>query len=228
MAADQPIQRRGVLGLLAAGAAGLPLSQCDDTTAWHDVDVAGSSPALRFDMRRAPDGKQVTAADYRGDIVMLYFGYTFCPDVCPLTLQNTADVFSRMGSDARAVRFLFVTVDPGRDSLAVLAQYVSQFGPNFIGLRGTPDQLANLARRYRIAYSVAPAQGSAPGGTPNGNPIEVTHSSAIYVFDRQGAARLLVPSMASSSPDTTGVAADLTRLMHERPSTLGWLERLVS
>ncbi len=225
MAADHPIQRRGVLGMFAAGAAGLPLSHCDDTTAWHDVDVAGSSPALQFTMRRAPDGKQVTAADYRGDIVMLYFGYTFCPDVCPLTLQNTGDVFSRMGSDAKSVRFLFVTVDPGRDSLPVLAQYVSQFGPNFIGLRGTPDQLANLARRFRIAYSVTPAP---HGGTSGGNPVQVTHSSAIYVFDRHGAARLLVPSMASASPDINGVAADLTRLVHERPSTLGWLERLVS
>jgi protein SCO1/2 len=151
---------------------------------------------------------------------MLYFGYTFCPDVCPLTLQNVGDVFSHMGVDAAAVRFLFVTVDPGRDSLPVLAQYVSQFGSNFIGLRGTPDQLATLARRYRIAYSVAPGSG--------GNGVEVTHSSAVYVFDRNGAARLLVPSLASSAPDTNGVAADLARLVHERPSTLGWLERLIS
>ena len=220
MAADQPIHRRGVLGLFAAGAAGLPLSQCDDTKAWHDVDVTDSSPRLRFTMPRAPDGAEVTAADYRGDVVMLYFGYTFCPDVCPLTLQNVGDVFSHMGTDARAVRVLFVTVDPGRDSLPVLGQYVSQFGSNFIGLRGTPDQLASLARRYRVAYSVT--------ATSGGDGFEVTHSSAIYVFDRQGAARLLVPSMASSAPDTAGVAADLTRLVHERPSTLSWLERLLA
>jgi protein SCO1/2 len=219
VAADRAIRRRGFLRLLSAGAAVLPLAECGDAKAWHDVDVAGSSPALQFTMRRAPDGREVTAADYRGDIVMLYFGYTFCPDVCPLTLQNVGNVFTRMGADARAVRVLFVTVDPNRDSLQVLGHYVSQFGANFIGLRGTPDQLATLARRFRIAYSVVPAAG--------GKDVEVTHSSAVYVFDRGGAARLLVPSLASATPDTNGVAADLTRLAHERSSTLGWLERLV-
>jgi protein SCO1/2 len=143
---------------------------------------------------------------------MLYFGYTFCPDVCPLTLQNVGDVLQKMGADAQAVRVLFVTVDPKRDSLPVLGHYLGLFGPRFVGLRGTPDQLATLARRYRIAYSVTPAAG--------GKGEEVTHSSA-------GAARLLVPSLASSTPDIEGVAADLTRLAREHSSVPGWLERLV-
>ncbi len=219
MAAERPIGRRGLLRLLAAGAVVAPIAACDDSKAWHDVDIGGSSPALQFAMRRAPDGKEVTAADYRGDIAMLYFGYTFCPDVCPLTLQNVGDVLQKMGADAQAVRVLFVTVDPGRDSLPVLGRYFGLFGPRFVGLRGTPDQLATLARRYRIAYSVTPAAG--------GKGEEVTHSSAVYVFDRAGAARLLVPSLASSNPDIKGVAADLTRLAREHSSVPAWLERLV-
>ncbi len=217
--ADRAPRRRDLLRLLAAGAAAAPLAACGDAKAWHDIDVTGGSPALQFSMQRAPDGREVSAADYRGGITMLYFGYTFCPDVCPLTLQNVNAAFSRMGSDAQAVRFLFVTVDPNRDSLAVLGRYCSLFGPRFTGLRGTPDQLASLARRYRIAYSVTPAA--------NGHDVEVTHSSAIYVFDRSGAARLLVPSMASATPDIAGVAADLARLAHEHASMPAWIERLV-
>ena len=215
---DVGITRRAMLRLLAAGAAATPLAACGDAKPWHDVDVGGSSPALRFSLQRAPDGRPVFGADYRGEIVMLYFGYTFCPDACPLTLQNANETFSRMGGDAQAVRFLFVTVDPARDSLDVLGRYCAQFGPRVTGLRGTQDQLARLARRYRIAYSVTPAAGGVEA---------VTHSSAIYVFDRSGAARLLVPSFASSTPDIAGVADDLTRLARQRPSEPAWLERLV-
>jgi protein SCO1/2 len=93
------------------------------------------------------------------------------------------------------------------------------FRPEFVGLRGNADQLTLLAKRFRIAYSV----------TPSADPrqYEVTHSSAIYVFDRQGDARLLVPSMASQTPDIDGLATDLVRLTQERPSWLGWLRGLV-
>jgi protein SCO1/2 len=204
--------------LLQAGGCAM-LAGCDGGTPWHDVDVTGISPPLAISMRQAPDGRRFTEADARGHVTMLYFGYTFCPDVCPLTLENVKTTFSRIGAEAADIRFLFVTVDPGRDSLDVLGRYVGLFGPNFIGLRGTPDELDRLAQRYRIAYSV-----SLPG---NGHDYEVTHSSAIYVFDRTGAARLIVPSMASQTPDIAGLAADLRRLEHSRPSLLERIETLV-
>ena len=197
----------------------MPLAGCSEAKAWSAVNVTGTSPALQFTMQRAPDGKAVTAADYRGQIVMLYFGYTFCPDVCPLTLQNVNLVLDKMGPEAKAVRMLFVTVDPGRDTLPVLGEYTALFGPQFTGLSGTPDQLARLARRYRIAYSVTPLA--------DGRDIEVMHSAGLYVFDRSGAARLLLPSLASSTPDIDGLAADLTRLVREKPSAWSWVERLV-
>jgi len=135
-----------------------------------------------------------------------------------LTIQNVTTALGKTGDAAKQIRFLFVTVDPGRDTMPVLKSYVGLFGPNFVGLRGDADQLELLAKRFRIAYSVTPS--------PDPRKYEVSHSSAIYVFDRQGDARLLVPSMASQTPDTDGLAADLVRLANERPSWWGWLRSL--
>jgi protein SCO1 len=188
----------------------------DDRSA---IDISGNSPALEFAMTRASDGRRVTEADYRGRIVMLYFGYTFCPDVCPTTLTNVADILKRLGPDAERVRLLFVTVDPDRDTLPVLADYVKNFAPEIDGLRGDSDQLASLARRYRVVYSVTPATGT--------RPYEVTHGSAIYVFDATGAARLLIPSLGSTAGDVAGVTADLRRLIEEGGHPPGLIARLM-
>jgi protein SCO1/2 len=171
----------------------------------HALDVSGSAAPLQLAMTRASDGKPVTQADYRGRIVLLYLGYTFCPDVCPTTLSNVADVLKQLGSEASQVRVLFVTVDPDRDTLPVLAAYAANFGPEVESLRGTPDQLAALARRYRLVYSVTPET--------KDHPYEVTHSSAIYVFDRSGAARLLVPSLGTAAADIAALTDDLRRLV---------------
>ena len=107
---------------------------------------------------------------------------------------------------------LFVTVDPNRDLLDVLKTYVKLFAPQIVGLRGTPDQLDSLARRYRVAYSVTPAS--------NGHPYQVTHSSIVFVFDAAGQARLLLTSMATQKPDIDGVAADLRRLIRPTQPSL--------
>lgn len=205
------VSRRSALGLIGAGLGSVLLDGCDDKPRWHGTDVTGTSPALDFSMSSAPDGRQVTAADYRGKVVMLYLGYTFCPDICPTTLAGIAEILKDLGADAQQVAVLFVTVDPNRDTLQVLADYVGNFAPQIVGLRGTPDQLAALARRYRLAYSVTPAT--------EGHLYEVTHSSAIYVFDRSGAARLLMSSMGTSSSDLAGATADLKRLISENSAT---------
>lgn len=215
-----PLTRRA-FGLAGAGLCATLLAGCGDQAKWHSIDVSDSSPPLAFAMTRAADGKTVTPADYRGHIVLLYLGYTNCPDVCPTTLANVADVLKRLGPEADHVRVLFVTVDPDRDTPPILAQYVKNFAPQIDGLRGTPDQLAALARRYRLLYSVTPAAGD--------KPYEVTHSSAIYVFDGTGAARLLIPSLATTKPDLAGTAADLRRLIEEKypPGLLTRLLRLI-
>jgi protein SCO1 len=194
---------------------------CDDGREWRSTVISGSSPPLEFGMTRASDGKPVTEADYRGQVVMLYFGYTFCPDVCPTTLANVSRILDRLGPKARQVRVLFVTVDPNRDTLPVLKDYVQNFAPEIEGLRGAPDQLAALARRYRVVYSVTPET--------RDQPYEVTHSSAIYVFDKSGAARLLVSPLIASNVDIAGVTADLERLIQDknRPGLLAGLWRLI-
>jgi protein SCO1/2 len=211
---SRPAGRRDVIGLaggiLLGGGLAMPAragsgGQAARPGAAGVIDMTGISPSLALAMTRATDGRRITAADYRGKLALLYFGYTFCPDVCPLTLTNLSRVLDRLGPAAARVRVLFVTVDPDRDSLAVLKQYAAAFAPQVDGLRGTPDALAALARRYRIAYSVTPAS--------PGHPYEVTHSSAIYVFDGSGAARLLIPSLATQNADIAGVADDLRRVM---------------
>ncbi|PDQ18563.1 electron transporter SenC [Mesorhizobium sanjuanii] len=199
------VSRRSAFGLIGLGLGSVLLGSCEERTKWHGTDITGTSPALSFTMAHAPDGKEMTEVDFRGKVVMLYLGYTFCPDICPTTLASIAEILAQLGADAGKVTVLFVTVDPDRDTLSVLADYVGDFAPQIVGLRGTPDQLAVLARRYRLAYSVTPAT--------DGRPYEVTHSSAIYVFDGSGAARVLVSSLGTAAPNLTDVTADLKRLV---------------
>jgi len=185
----------------------LALGGCTQGKPWHETDITGALPALQFTMMRSKDNKTVTAADYRGKVTLLYFGYTFCPDICPTTMANVARIMGGLGNLARQVRVLFVTVDPNRDTLEILNRYTNAFAPQVDGLRGTPDQLAALARRYRIAYSVTPS--------PDPAKYEVTHSSAIYVFDKKGTVRLLISSLGTASPDIKGATADIRRLLGE-------------
>ena len=165
---------------------------------WHATDISGAMPALDFSMTRANDGKAVTAGDYRGKIVVLYFGYTHCPDICPTTLANLSEVLQKLGVRADEVRVLFVTVDPNRDSPALMKTYVNSFSPQVDGLRGTDNQLTALARRYRIAYSVTPG--------PN---YDVMHSNAVFFFSRDGKARLVT----TETGDVAGLTEDVKRLL---------------
>lgn len=185
-----------------------------DAQAWHSTDLTGAMPNLAFTMTRATDGKAVTAADFEGKIVLLYFGYTFCPDVCPTTLLSLTTMLKQLGPKADDVRVLFVTVDPNRDTLTVLKQYTAAFAPQVVGLRGTPDELAALAKRYRLAYSVQPAH--------DGKAYEVTHSSAVYAFDRSGAVKLLLTGLAVPNAKTDGTFADLRQLVSQSGSPSLW------
>src|SRR6185437_11674667 len=114
-------------------------------------NVTGLVSPLEFHLTNQ-DGLPVTAADYRRDIVLLYFGYTECPDECPTTLTTLANALHTLGPQSSHVRVLFVTVDPRRDTPQVLKRYVSNFGPEFVGLRGDQEALTALSKRYRIAY----------------------------------------------------------------------------
>lgn len=181
---------------------------CHHESHWHATEVSGVYPRLAFTMTRAMTDTPVTAADFRGRVVMLYFGFTKCQSICPVTLSNVARLFQRLGPTAKRVRMLFVTVDPDTDTPSVLASYVRHFGPEVVGLRGDADQLTRLARRYRVGFSVTP---KSPGQA-----YRATHSSAIYVFDGAGNARLLISSFTGAHPDIAGIAADLKRLVGEQ------------
>jgi protein SCO1/2 len=178
---------------ILAFALALLLAGCSQP-AWHMTDITDAMPRLTFHLTE--NGRPVTGADFRGKVVALYFGYTHCPDVCPTTMANLADMAAKVHSPDLAI--LFVTVDPDRDSDQVLADYAKAFSPQVVGLRGSANELANLARRYRVAYSVT-----------KGPPYQVTHSNAVFFFDRDGRARLVT----TDTSDTAGMAADVTRLL---------------
>jgi len=164
-------------------------------------DITGVMPHLTFTMTRANDGATVTGDSYRGKVVLLYFGYTHCPDVCPTTLANLATVLEKLGSRATDVRVLFVSVDPARDTLPVLKAYVSTFAPQIDGLRGADDQIAALARRYRVLYAVTRESGS--------REPKVMHSDSTFFFDRNGRARLVT----TDTRDARAIQADVERLL---------------
>jgi protein SCO1/2 len=147
------------------------------------TDLTGASFGRDFELT-APDGKPRRLADFRGKAVVLFFGYTQCPDVCPTTLAALADAMKELGADAARVQVLFVTIDPERDTPALLAQYVPAFDPRFLGLYGDAEATARTAKEFRIIYQKVP--GAAPGS------YTMDHSAGSYVFDPQGRLRLFV------------------------------------
>ncbi|MBE1161680.1 SCO family protein [Dyella acidiphila] len=176
------LARLAVLSIMLAAGLSLAACQHESPQPWQLTDIAGHMPDLALSLTD-DQGKAVTAADYRGKIALLYFGYTHCPDVCPLTLAQLHVVMQKLGTAADHVRILFVSVDPTRDTPAILHAYVAAFDPRAVGLTGAAAEIEALTKRYRAAFSREP--GKADGS------YEVSHSSGIYIFDANGKARLL-------------------------------------
>ncbi|MDX1610635.1 MAG: SCO family protein [Halofilum sp. (in: g-proteobacteria)] len=171
-----------VLAALAA----LLLAACGEPEPQFKLrDITGLMPELEFELTRAEDGETVTAADYRGGVTVVFFGFTNCPDICPTTLARFAAALDRLEPEAADdVRVLFVSVDPQRDTLERLRGYVNAFGPHFTGLRGPQSELREVTKRYRVTYGY---------GEPDASGYyDVSHSSAAFVFDRDNEIRLLV------------------------------------
>jgi protein SCO1/2 len=164
---------------------------------------AADAPALidtHFDLTRL-DGREVTEADYRGKWLIVYFGYTFCPDVCPTTLGQIGAALDSMGSKADSLQPIFITLDPARDSQKVMTDYLKAFGPRFIGLRGSGADIAETAQRFHAYYRLR--------GIGNGQ-YTVDHSSYIYVIDPQGK---FVELLTADVPGHT-LADSLRKLIH--------------
>jgi len=190
--------------LLAALAACAVLAACSQQDASPLKSISGLLPDLAFALTDDA-GRAVSEHDYRGDVVLLFFGFTNCPDVCPTTLARLSLALRRTRAGGEGVRVLFVTVDPARDTVGRLREYVRAFGSEFVGLRGSAEALRELAKRYRVAYSL---------GTPDAQgQYEVTHSSGVFVFDRAGRARYLILPEHSEA----AITEELDRLAAEPP-----------
>ncbi|HEU0230582.1 MAG TPA: SCO family protein [Burkholderiaceae bacterium] len=161
-------------------------------------DIRGFLPDLRFTLEGA-GGKVVTQNAFKGKVVLLYFGYSNCPDVCPTTMAQLAQVMKNLGSEAVDARIVFVSVDPHRDTPDKLQAYVDIFYKDAIGLTGTEEQIADIARRYRVAYQIEKPT------TTDKNDYAVSHSRGVYIFDQRGHARLLASGTESIAILTQGI-----------------------
>ena len=202
------LRRRRLAVLLGAGAAWAAVPPLASAAFPPGSDVSGDIPPLVFSMVRSSDGRRVTEADMSGKVVVLYFGFTRCPDVCPLTMHNLAEILRRMGTLAQAMRVLFVTIDPAHDTLPRLKSYLAKFGPppEIDGLRGSSAELGALARRYFVQYQV-------PTGPKSADPVStITHTSFVYVFGPHGRVRDLLAGIGSPGLDVAGMVEGFVRL----------------
>ena len=182
------MQRRNALKSIAAsallaGASGVFLSSCDRSKPqFHSVDITGAEYAKDFKLTDF-DGKPRTLADFKGKAVVLFFGFTQCPDVCPTTMTELAQVKKLLGADGDKVQGLFVSIDPERDTPAVLKEYMQNFDPSFLGLyAGSPEALAALAKDFKVYYK------KVDGPTPTSYTMD--HTAASFVYDPEGRLRL--------------------------------------
>jgi len=188
--------------LLALGV--LVVNGCTEPEPWNVRDISGLMPDLEFELTRAEGEQSVTEAAFDDKVKVMYFGFTSCPDMCPLTMARMSQALGQMDEEtADEVRILFVSVDPERDTPERLAKYVDSFGERFVGLRGEIPYLRDLTKRYRTTFGY---------GKPDDSGFyDVSHSNAAFIFDRNGEIRLL----AREDDNIDSIAADLERLVRE-------------
>jgi len=178
------------------------LSACNPKPEFKNIDITGSTPFGKDFSLIDPDGKARTLADFKGKVVVMFFGYTQCPDICPTTLTEMQQVMTLLGPQSDKVQVLFVTVDPERDTAAILKQYVPSFDPRFLGLRSADEAaLEKVAKDFKIYYKKVP--GTSPGS------YTMDHTAGSYAFDPQGRLRLYIKP--AQGPET--LAHDLKELL---------------
>ena len=183
MALTPQFARRALLLAVAAAA----LAGCDSglpggsKPAFKAIDITGAEYARTLQLSD-PDGQLRSLADYKGKVVVVFFGYTQCPDVCPTTMAELAEVKRSLGPDGTRVQGIFVTVDPARDTAELLKAYAANFGPDIIGLRGTPEQTTAAAKEFKVFFN------KVPGKTDTSYTVD--HTAGSYIFDAKGKVRL--------------------------------------
>ena len=199
------MNKRSALKCLASslsltGAALLLASCSQDKPSFSAVDVTGAEYAHDFALTDH-NGQPRSMKDFAGKVVVLFFGYTQCPDVCPTSMVELAEVKKLLGKDGARLQGLFVTIDPARDTPEVLKAYMENFDPGFLALYTTADKLPELAKEFKVYYK------KAEGPTPTSYSMD--HSAGSYVFDTRGKVRLFTRYGAGAAP----LAADIKLLL---------------
>jgi protein SCO1 len=164
------------------------------------IDITGAAYARNF-VLTDPDGKTRTLDDFKGRVVVVFFGFTQCPDVCPTTLAELAQIKQSLGADGERLQAIFVTVDPERDTPELLKAYIGNFDPSFVALRGDLEQTKAVAREFKVYFAKVP-------GRVEGQ-YTIDHTAGSYVFDAQGRIRLFI----RHGTPAAATAADLKRIL---------------
>ena len=201
------IMQKGLLAILQLSLVlMLALTGCSEKATgpsaekFKSTDITGADFGKDFKLNDH-HGQPRTLADFKGKVVVLFFGYTHCPDVCPTTLTDMALALKKLGADADKVRVLFVTVDPARDTPELLAQYVPSFNPEFLGMYGDEAATAQVAKDFHVYFHKQEGKSA--------NQYAVDHTAGTYVFDRDGKIRLYI----SYGQDAETIAHDLRLLV---------------
>jgi protein SCO1 len=177
------------------------VSCADKKASFHSVDITGAAYAQDFSLPDA-DGKTRTMKDFSGKVVVVFFGFTQCPDVCPTTLAEISSVKKALGADGDKLQAVFITIDPERDSAAVLKSYVDNFDPSFVALRAdTPEALAAVAKDFKIYYKKSEGKSATS--------YSMDHTAASYVFDPKGRIRLFT----RYGSGVEGLTSDIKQLL---------------
>lgn len=181
MLSRSSLSRRSLLGA-TLGATGLFIAGCSEPAAsFTGIDITGADYATGFSLTDH-NGQPRTLADFKGKAVVLFFGFTQCPDVCPTTMTEVAEAKRLLGADGERLQGLFVSIDPERDTPEIMKQYMASFDPSFLALYAAPDALPELAKSYKMYYK------KVDGPTPTSYTMD--HSAGSYVYDPQGRIRL--------------------------------------
>lgn len=173
------IRRRTLLAV--ASALALTLAACDSKPAFSGIDITGADYATGFSLTDH-NGQPRTLADFQGKVVVVFFGFTQCPDVCPTSMSEMAEAKRLLGADGDRFQGLFISVDPERDTPEIMREYMASFDPTFLALYAAPEALPDVAKSFRIYYK------KVEGSTPTSYTMD--HSAGSYVYDPQGRIRL--------------------------------------
>lgn len=164
-------------------ASSIAVVSCDQPMSFNAVDITGADYAKDLSWREA-SGTEHRLSEFKGQLVLVFFGYTQCPDVCPTSLSELKEIKASLGPEGQKIRTLFVSVDPERDTQEVLDAYMANFGEDFKGISLSPEQLSRTAKEFKVFYQ------KSPGPTPTSYAME--HTAGFYVYDTKGQLRLFV------------------------------------